>query len=511
MVYSKEQQAIFSEVANGTSNVMVQAYAGCGKSTTIVAACSHIPSNKTAGLFAFGRKNADDLKEKAEKAKLYNVTASTFHSVGYWANRANNPKFKPSFKVNHNNKVREITETYITEDTERMLSPIVECVSMAKKVGIGVPEICDIDDTDKWADMIAHFGIGDNVIDDVDAFIDTCICVLKDNNRIMNKVDFDDQIYFPLLYNWRLKDTYDYVFVDECLDTNPTRRLLASKLLKPGGKLVFVGDKYQAIMGFTGADNDAMDIIEEEYKCVVLPLSTTYRCPTSVVEQANRFVEGIKAGPNNPAGEVNKVAFNNLTSTVTAGDVILSRYNLHLVTLFFHFTKKGIKAKIEGKDQIASLSFLASRFKKTSLMSIMDDLEEYVYDTTLSMREKGKHEAAERLEDRAACLSSVIEYCLSKSMYHISELKETLNEMFGDNVNRADVVSLCSCHKSKGMEWDNVYILGLDELMPSSMATLDWEMQQELNLQYVAVTRAKKVLNLVEGVPKKVKTSDFQN
>jgi superfamily I DNA/RNA helicase len=57
-------------------------------------------------------------------------------------------------------------------------------------------------------------------------------------------------------------------------------------------------------------------------------------------------------------------------------------------------------------------------------------------------------------------------------------------------------LTLCTVHKAKGLEWNRVYIL--DEfLMPSKYARQAWQQQQETNLQYVAVTRAKQELKFI--------------
>ena len=51
-------------------------------------------------------------------------------------------------------------------------------------------------------------------------------------------------------------------------------------------------------------------------------------------------------------------------------------------------------------------------------------------------------------------------------------------------------------HKAKGLEKDNIWILR-PELMPHPMAKSAADKQQEINLCYVAITRAKKTLNYV--------------
>ena len=48
-------------------------------------------------------------------------------------------------------------------------------------------------------------------------------------------------------------------------------------------------------------------------------------------------------------------------------------------------------------------------------------------------------------------------------------------------------------HKSKGLENDNVFFLA-PELIPSRFATQPWQLEQESNLKYVAITRAKNSL-----------------
>jgi DNA helicase-2/ATP-dependent DNA helicase PcrA len=44
-------------------------------------------------------------------------------------------------------------------------------------------------------------------------------------------------------------------------------------------------------------------------------------------------------------------------------------------------------------------------------------------------------------------------------------------------------------HKSKGLENNTIFILH-PELLPHPAATQEWQMQQESNLKYVAITRA---------------------
>ena len=58
-------------------------------------------------------------------------------------------------------------------------------------------------------------------------------------------------------------------------------------------------------------------------------------------------------------------------------------------------------------------------------------------------------------------------------------------------------VTLMTCHCAKGLEFDHVYIIGLEEEMfPSMRFEEDDDLEEERRLCYVAMTRARKSLTL---------------
>ena len=75
----------------------------------------------------------------------------------------------------------------------------------------------------------------------------------------------------------------------------------------------FVGDRHQAIYGFTGADSDSLDLIAAAVSAKQLPLTTTFRCPKAVVTYAQQYVNHIQAAETAPEGVVS-----NAVSTVGA-------------------------------------------------------------------------------------------------------------------------------------------------------------------------------------------------
>ena len=85
-------------------------------------------------------------------------------------------------------------------------------------------------------------------------------------------------------------------------------------------------------------------------------------------------------------------------------------------------------------------------------------------------------------------------------MYSIkdtAELKSYINRLFTDE-KVENAVMLSTAHKSKGLEANRVLILLPNKLSLTWQNQLDWQLKQELNLKYVALTRARKELVFID-------------
>ena len=67
--------------------------------------------------------------------------------------------------------------------------------------------------------------------------------------------------------------------------------------------------------------------------------------------------------------------------------------------------------------------------------------------------------------------------------------------------NNTDVVTLMTIHSAKGLEFDHVFIIGMEEGLFPHANSMDYpdDLEEERRLCYVAVTRAKKTLTLVNA------------
>ena len=81
-------------------------------------------------------------------------------------------------------------------------------------------------------------------------------------------------------------------------------------------------------------------------------------------------------------------------------------------------------------------------------------------------------------------------------------VKELIDKVFSEK-NMEYAINLMTIHKAKGLESDRVIFLSPKLDMKKSPKMRQWQFEQEKNLQYVAITRARKELILCydcEGV-----------
>ena len=182
-----------------------------------------------------------------------------------------------------------------------------------------------------------------------------------------------------------------------------------------------------------------------------------------------------------------------VAEVVTADDAALCRNTKPLIEAAYGFFRQGIACRVEGRDIGQGLIQLATKWKAVkTLGALMDKLYEYQVAETDKWTAKGNAFKVQSIEDKCDTLRVIIDHLLEQGLTDISDLTKHINSLFGDTPEgeRPKVFTLSTIHKAKGREWNRVYILRRD-LMPSKYAKQAWELQQEENLEYVAITRAK--------------------
>jgi superfamily I DNA/RNA helicase len=260
--------------------------------------------------------------------------------------------------------------------------------------------------------------------------------------------------------------------------------------VKENGRIVAVGDRYQSIYGFRGADVDAIPNLIENLEAETLPLSITYRCPKSHVQLLNDLFPMIPLECSETAiqGEIRDLGKEGFIKEVKQGDMVLCRCNAPLVPLAFELIRKGIKAIIRGRDIGTNLLSIVRRMKAVDIKDLNIKLEDYCHKEVSKLLDREKSIAAQSLQDKIDTINALMD-----GTNTISDLEDKIENIFSDtNVG----VVFSSVHKAKGLEAEKVYILE-PKLMPHPMAKHDWEKAQESNIKYVAYTRSLDQLILV--------------
>lgn len=250
---------------------------------------------------------------------------------------------------------------------------------------------------------------------------------------------------------------------------------------------------HNSIYGFGGAGIDSMEQAREMFGGEVLPLTICYRCPKKVVRLAQQIVPEIQWRDDAPEGIVDTVSDLNRAQS---GDMILCRLNAPLVKPYFNLIRNGVRAVIRGRDVGDGLSSMLMRGEKKAgtgeIVAVLRALEEYVNKEVAKLISANKYPRALSLQDQ---FDTIVALAEDDEVKTAGGIRRKIAEIFSDT--RAPI-TLSSVHRAKGLESKRVFILH-PELLPYKRASLDWQIQQEWNVKYIALTRTKEELYFVEG------------
>lgn len=532
MQWSEYQLAIFDAIARQRQSLIVNAVAGSGKTTTIVEAISHVPAQQSVAFLAFNKAIAEELKRRI---KAPNAKCMTLHAAGFAAWKGF-LQFDASLLEVDGKKTRKMVDALELSwaDTKKFGPQLGRLVSIAKGVGIVPKEgVADAgqykglvpDDRDVWEELIELYGLDE---DEIDLDI-TRMVLAKSIEHARMTIDYDDMLYMPIITGAGF-EKFDVVFLDEAQDVNGIQVEMVGRMQKGmsakcdcapsydkesqvldelcplhgrkeyrGSRVIAVGDPHQAIYGFRGALSNSMDVIAERFDCKELPLSVSYRCPKAVVEHAQQFVPHIESHVDAAEGLVESPAVWQ-PSEFTNSDAILCRVARPLIEIAFLLIRAKVGCRVLGRDIGQGLVKLVQKMKARTMDDLWEKLGQHRHREIEKMRRRAGHVDEGKvamLDDKIDTINVFIE-ALDKTD-SIEQLIRSIEGLFGEASDGTRLLTLATVHKSKGLEWDRVFILDAQEHMPSPWARQPWQQVQEGNLQYVAITRAKRELRYVTG------------
>ncbi len=488
LAWSPYQTALFDWVANGEGNAVVIAVAGSGKTTSGVEAVKRLPPGRSHVYLAFNRVIADELGKRGANGK-------TFHQLCYGVVL----RARDCREVTKDKTRQIIDRTFDNNDLPMYASFVNRLVGLAKNAGIDAL----VEDTEQaWSDLAEHH---DLQLDHAMAKWERAIELARKTLQISNTspmVDFDDLLYFTVRDGLVLPK-FDFIFVDEAQDTNAIQRALIRKLFNKSdssnpfaasvpSRLIAIGDPAQAIYGFRGADSDSIELIKQEFDAKELPLTVSYRCPRTVVEYVQEWCPHIEAAPNAPEGEVSHIGADWKTSDFKPHDMVVCRFTRPVVSLAYRLLKDRVQAYVVGREIGEGLRGLIRKMNAKGIDALVDRLEDWTareVEKAIAKKDNGK---AEAIQDKTDCILFLIE-SLDETRRSVPALCELIDSLFQT---RDNAVKLSTIHRAKGLEAKRVWWLNGGE--PVGWAKQAWQQKQEVNLCYVAGTRAMETLVIFE-------------
>ena len=378
---------------------------------------------------------------------------------------------------------------------------------------------------------------------DFDDLLSQTVKLLRTNPQVLSK------------YSGR----YKYVLVDEYQDVNTAQYELTKLLASAWGNLTVVGDASQAIYSFRGADFRNILNFERDFpKAAVFNLEQNYRSTQNVLSAANAIITRntshpvLKLWTKNPTGE--KLTIYNAQNEVDEANFVVDRivsshspyssfavlyrtnaqsrtveeaflhanipYRLYggirfyerkeikdvLAYLRLIFNPKDNVAKNRivklGKKRFEKFQEIVKKIEKAKKVYKPIELIDKVLEATdyITLIDDGTEQGLMRAENVKELKS------VASDFENLGTLLENVALMEGmitpeksyENKDSKDVVTLMTAHAAKGLEFDTVFVIGMEEgLFPHSRSMLEMtQLEEERRLAYVALTRAQKKIYL---------------
>jgi superfamily I DNA/RNA helicase len=502
--------------------VLCVAPAGSGKTTTLVARIAWLidegaPPEEVCAI-TFNRRAAEELRERVEVALeplgegvASRVRIRTFHALGMEVLRAAGESVEPLLD-------REEVLRAVRPDASPAERRRFDTVLSRFKLDLDVDPL-DIE-RDPEAGPVAR-----------------TYAAYEAEIRRRGGLDFDDLVARTLrllaaradvLRLWRGRCRH--LLVDESQDLDRAQLRLALLLAAPANQIFLVGDDDQSIYGWRLADvRRLLSLADESLPGLLrVDLETNYRCPAPVLVRAVRLVEHnlerfakvIRAGPNaggrlllapTAADDVDR-ATAVLRSWPDDGGTraVLARTNRELVPvvgaamrLGVPFRAAGLVLPIESPlvDELLHEASSLARPGEPALISIGRLAERRVVPSKV---EAAGQEIEGPALDRRAIAAALQGWAagagsLADLQASIANVRALLAGLRQDDA----PLTLATAHGTKGLEFDHVAVIGLDEgRFPSARSIADAPeperaLEEERRLAYVAWTRARRSLTLV--------------
>lgn len=458
-----EQVACVTAATETKDNLVISALAGAAKTSTLVLIAKALPKTMMLCL-AFNVRIKDEMKARLPA----NCECMTLNSLGHraWGSHLS---------------------TRLTVDakkTYRILSALIDDLPQHDKEAAygGMADLLRNIDFGKSCGWIpdGHFTQAKRLVDDDEFFgrlderpsdlemeLITAATIIGIKEALQGTIDYGDQLFMPTLWG-AIFPFYPLVLIDEAQDLSALNHFMMKKVAKK--RLIAVGDPCQSIYGFRGAHQDSMTKLKADFSMTELHLTTSFRCPISVVEAARWRAPAMQYPEWAKPGLVQHLPSWDIETIPVTNTAIICRNNAPLFSAAIRLLRDGRYPELVGNDIGKSL---IKQLKKMGAPSMLrKDLLIEIERWRQEKLEKARN--PDRVNDTAACLRVFAEE--GKTLSEAISYCERIMSVAGP-------VKLMTGHKAKGLEFETVFILDRELIRTPD--------PQENNLLYVMQTRSK--------------------
>lgn len=530
-----------SAVLSNEKKILCLAGAGTGKTTTMLERISHLVDQGVCPssilVLTFTNAAAFEIKDRYRRKHPEDVSPDfrTFHSFCYHVLSTNTAvRIKLGYTA-----IPTVADDAITKRIEREAGTMTDIKSsiqsLEKKQKRTAKEQFELDMLHKTIDKLMK---KDNTITFDKLCTSICALFVQDDPLI--------QMY---------KEQYEYIFVDEFQDTDPTQDAFMRSFTN--SNLFCVGDALQSIYSFRGATSSIIKALSRDPEWHTIKLYINYRSTQSICDFANihsihaddayrvkitsgreidgEYIDRRRFKKSYGPGGVDIKCLNECIEDIRywRGSVaILARTNREVDAIKSEFEQRGLPYKSNNKkidipniltsvgDNEFAIGWLASHLS-------VEKYADYIRTSTLRQAEGLEYPITEFIKDfrsnrmvdnywsiilalRRICKEndrSIMDRCydvldvigcqsLKLDPYKCPTMKDAVNHIKDVYVGTEDDpgtdVYIGTIHSVKGLEFDNVYVLGVGD------QTFLMNTEENKNLYYVAITRAKDHLVVFE-------------
>jgi superfamily I DNA/RNA helicase len=463
------QQLAIVESFKTTRVLKVNAIAGSGKTSTLelLAAANPTPSL----LLAFNKAIAEEASTRFPS----HVECRTMHSLAFSSfgrKLAHKLNFSQDRKKNTLRSLKDYVDWFKLSDYEQA-TPAISARTIVSLARDAVdrfcyssrPKISNMDLLKKdFKDLRKTHTFDEDTLSRVLVALSKKIWLERINPVSDASATHDTYVKLWSLSNPKLN--YDILYVDECQDINAC---VLSVLEQQTCKVLYVGDQYQSIYAFRGAVNAMKSII----------------APTMRLSQSWRYGGGIA-----------KVA-----EAILSKDNVEVKGNPSVESKVCPVYDMKTYAKVFRTNAalLEDAEALISKGKKVNIeINVSDFVNQVKSAVSLKQGKKPFHDAVGRFGSWWEMQEFAKEDVDTMRLVKIAnrfDVDEFLENLAKANSHKEADITLTTAHKSKGLEYSNVIVA--DDFKFGKGDILDMP-EQELNLLYVACTRAKHNLQIPE-------------